>query len=296
MDPELQPRPPVSSIGIMSTPYSGTTLVSIVLGRARGVLFTSEVFQLRNKGKRTVGCKACGPSCSFWSLEFLDLCRESSQCYDRIVDRARTLLGSTHVIFKEGGWNAYDTHLREGNRFDRFILLMKCPQAYAYSCSVHQDLPVTASLEKYSREYRGALDFVARTRIPTTVVHFDAFAEEPASQTQRICDHLGIPYTPELLDLGWKDWMHPLAAGNAGAFSHLRPREEFELGVEKDPFWQRVYKERHIAWIRQHHGTISPDRKWEEGLSAAQKAEVERHDGAMSVFDTLRGLAAGAAF
>jgi len=28
-------------------------------------------------------------------------------------------------------------------------------------------------------------------------------------------------------------------------------------------------------------------------LSAAQKAEVERHDGAMSVFDTLRGLATG---
>ena len=202
------------------------------------------------------------PSCSFWTPQFLDLCRESSQCYDRIVDRARTLLGSTHVIFKEGGWNAYDTHLREGNRFDRFILLYKCPQAYAYSCFVHQDLPVTAA---------------------------------PASQTRRICDHLGIPYTSELLDLGWKDWMHPLAAGNAGAFSHLRPREEFERGVEKDPFWQRVYKERHIAWIREHHGTISPDLKWEEGLSAAQKAEVERHDGAMSVFDTLRCLAAGAA-
>lgn len=30
-------------------------------------------------------------------------------------------------------------------------------------------------------------------------------------------------------------------------------------------------------------------------LSAAQKAEIERHDGAMSVFHTLRGLAAGAA-
>jgi len=30
-------------------------------------------------------------------------------------------------------------------------------------------------------------------------------------------------------------------------------------------------------------------------LSDAQKAEIERHDGAMSVFDTLRGLAAGAA-
>ena len=113
MDPESQPSPPVSSIGIMSTAYSGTTLVSIVLGRARGVLFTSEVFQLRAKGTKTIGCKACGPSCSFWTPQFLELCRESSQRYDRIVDRARTLLGSTHVIFKEGGWNAFEEEQAE---------------------------------------------------------------------------------------------------------------------------------------------------------------------------------------
>jgi len=165
--------------------------------------------------------------------------------------------------------------------------LMKCPQAYAYSCHVHQELPIASALDKYSREYRGALDFITRSGIPTTVVHFDVFAEQPAAQARRICQHLGIAYTAGLLELGWTEWMHPLATGNAGAFSHLGSREQFEQGVEHDPYWRRVYKDRHIDWIRQNHGTIVPDRKWEDGLTALQQAEIARHDGAMSVFESM---------
>jgi hypothetical protein len=278
---------------VISASYSGSTLVSILLGRAPGVLFTSEVLQILKSGPKIIGCKACGPNCRFWTPEFLDRCREDRQRYNQIARRAREQLGSSHVVFKEMAWSLYEQNLREGNQFDRFLLLMKCPQAYAYSCHVHQDLPVSAALDKYSREYRGALDFATRTGIPTTVVHFDAFSEAPEPELRRVCGHLGIDFSPTLLDLGWTEWMHPLATGNAGAFSHLDPKAEFEREVSADPYWQRVYKDRHIAWIREHHGMIVPDRKWEAGLTTEQLAEVARHEGAQGVFASLCRLASG---
>lgn len=283
--------PEVTSIGILSASYSGSTLVSIVLGRAPGVLATSEVFQLLNKAPGAIGCKACGTGCPFWTPEFLDECRRNPRRYDAIASRARERLGITHVIFKEMGWRTYERARRDGNRFDRFVLLMKCPQAYAYSCLVHDGRPVSDSLDRYRRECRGALDFLAGCGVPATVVHFEAFAEAPAIEARRLCDRLGIAFSPAMLELGWTPEMHPLATGNAGAFSHLGTREEFERGVERDPYWRRVYQDRHIDWIRRNLGTVAPDRKWEEGLSDAQKAEVAGHEGAMAVFEAMRDLA-----
>lgn len=291
MTHEPSVAPAVSSIGILSASYSGSTLVSIVLGRAAGVLATSEVFQLANKAAGAIACKACGRGCPFWTPDFLDECRGNARRYDAVASRARERLGSTHVIFKEMGWRTYERARRDGNRLDRFLLLMKCPQAYAYSCLIHEGRPVPESLDRYVREYRGALDFLAGCGKPVTVVHFDAYAESPADETRRICGRLGIRFSPGLLELGWTPWMHPLAAGNAGAFSHLGTREDFERGVERDAYWQRVYGGRHIEWIRRHHGTIAADRKWEEGLSEAEKAEVARHEAATAVFETMRDLA-----
>jgi len=286
----IPPHP--RAIGILGSAYCGSTLVSIVLGRARHVLFTSEVFQVRKKGPAGIRCRSCRETCPFWSPDFLRVCHDAPDRYDRIVDRARAVLGCTHVVFKEGDWHVYETARREGNRFDHFILLMKRPEAYAFSCAVHEGLPVAESLDRYVRTYRGALGFIERTEVPACVVSFDAFAERPAIQAERVCRHVGIPYADTLVELGWQPWMHPLTAGNAGAFAHLDSRETFDAEVERDPYWRRVYQHRHIDWIRREHGRIAPDRKWEEGLSDAQKDEVARHGGAGDVFATMLRLAA----
>lgn len=278
-------------IGIISAAYCGSTLVSIVLGRARRVLFTSEVFQVVRKGPGAIRCRTCAERCPFWTPEFLGECRDAPDRYDRITDRARTALGCTHVVFKEGDWRVYDTARRIGNRFDDYVLLMKRPAAYAYSCAVHEGLSVAESLDRYARTYRGALGFIERTQAPTCVVFFDAFAEQPAIEAERLCRHVGIPYDDALVELGWQPWMHPLATGNAGAFAHLGSLRDFDAEVERDPYWRRVYQDRHIEWIRREHGRIAPDRKWEEGLSAAQHDEVARHHDANDVFTSMLRLA-----
>ena len=281
-------------IGILSAAYCGSTLVSIVLGRARRVLFTSEVFQIVRKGPGASRCRTGAERCPFWTPEFLGECRDAPDRYDRITDRARTALGCTHVVFKEGDWRVYDTARRIGNRFDDYVLLMKRPAAYAYSCAVHEGLSVAESLDRYVRTYRGVLGFIERTQAPTCVVFFDAFAEQPAIEAERLCRHVGIPYDDALVELGWQPWMHPLATGNAGAFAHLGSLRDFDAEVERDPYWRRVYQDRHIDWIRREHGRIAPDRKWEEGLSAAQHDEVARHQDANDVFTSMLRLAGSA--
>lgn len=291
---ETTPPPPhTHTIGILSASYCGSTLVSIVLGRAPHVLFTSEVFQIVRKAPGAIRCRNCAESCPFWTPDFLHVCRDAPDRYDRITDRARTALGCTHVVFKEMDWRVYDTARRIGNRFDRYVLLMKRPAAYAFSCFVHEGLSIAESLDRYAKTYRGALGFIARTGVPACVVFFDAFTEAPAIQAERLCREVGIPYGDALVDLGTQPWMHPLATGNAGAFAHLGSLDEFDADVERDPYWRRVYQDRHIDWIRRQHGRIAPDRKWEEGLSDEQKAEVARHEDASDVFASMLRLAGG---
>lgn len=98
------------------------------------------------------------------------------------------------MVFEEGDWRVRDTARRVGNRFDDDVLLMKRPAAYAYSCAVHEGLSVDESLDRSARTYRGALGFIERTQAPTCVVFFDAFAEQPAIEAERLCRHVGIPY------------------------------------------------------------------------------------------------------
>lgn len=279
--------PHARAIGILGTAYCGSTLVSIVLGRARRVLFTSEVFQILRKGPDGTRCRICRGTCPFWTPEFLRACHDAPDRYDRITDRARVALGCTHVVFKEGDWRVYESACREGNRFDHYILLMKRPEAYAFSCSVHEGTALAESLDRYARTYRESLRFIERTGVPACVVFLDAIAERPAIEVERLCRQLDIPYSDDLVKLGWQPWMHPLAAGNAGAFAHLDSLEEFDADVERNPYWRRVYRDRHIDWIRREHGRIAPDRKWEEGLSDGQKDEIARHDEANDVFTTM---------
>jgi hypothetical protein len=109
-----------------------------------------------------------------------------------------------------------------------------------------------------------------------THVRYEELTTDPAGTVRRLCDFLGLPFEPAMLEY-WAHEHHPIA-GNAGAHSlvirererrGLSPRDHHKRVNEGDRFYTSAHYE-------QLGLGIAPDMRWQTELSAEDEAVFAR--------------------
>lgn len=245
--------------GIVGNPYSGSTLLSFVLGGAPGVFITLETTHIL-KNPDSCRCRQCGRGeCPFWTDAFLARLRESPEDIHELVrERAARLLGASAVVFSDKDPAVYRSSLDRGRRLDGLVLLFKRPEAFVLSAVTHTSWTVEGALDRYVARQQRALGLFRDFAGPSPVVFYDDLAGRAERTVWLICRELGLPFDPGMLDFGGNRERFHTLGGNAGTYAHLKG-----------------------------HGRIVPDERWKTGLSAEMRAQIDRHGPARAMFRSL---------
>ena len=87
----------------------------------------------------------------------------------------------------------------------RFLYLIRHP--YSVARSWHEGKPEARSMERAIPYTRNFMEHVerARQKHPGMTVRYEDLTADPEAQTQRICEYLGVPWEPGMLDYGQHD-------------------------------------------------------------------------------------------
>ena len=136
-------EPRLRVFGIGATAFSGTTLLSFMLGAHRRIFATSEAYQLFQRYRAIVGksrtletCSVHQKDCDFWTKDFSERCEQGdiSDLYRRIEDYSGETSHVVHSFIPE----AYQELLREKTPFNGFIVLFKRPISFHSSRKQHE--------------------------------------------------------------------------------------------------------------------------------------------------------------
>jgi hypothetical protein len=282
------PAPSGSTIGIVGHSYSGSTVLSLMLGGAHEVFATCELEELRRRPP-VARCRLCREACSFWTPDFVQQCAATDRLHEIILDRAMTRLGKRILVSADKNPRIYHRAMQRGDRIDGFLLLFKRPEGHAFSFMTHERCDLAAALDEYAVICTRSLELLAQSDRPHLVVDYDDLARSPVATLTRICAFFGITFAADMIEY----WRHPrrfhTLSGNSGAYAQFfePPRAAAEL---EQAYWKEEYSPAHGRWLLTHLHEIALDEKWREGLSGAQQEEIHRHRGSQETFERLLAL------
>ncbi len=278
------------SAGILGTSYSGSTILSFVLGGHSHIFAVSETTTLKRDGQgaECTMCKYRNQACPFWTRELLDDCLANMrQRYGLIERAALQILGKDLTLFSDKAPAVYRPLLAHST-VDRFIVMFKQPESFFYSYRKHRRLNQKFDSDRqicdtYVRHYRNDFALLDDTGFPGFFLYYDDFCRNPVRVTQQLCGFLGVDYEPAMMRY-WESNLHTLT-GNMGPYMNVLDGEELErLYAAKSIY---LYDRTHLDWHAGNKRTIALDERWRTELSAEQLRAVERHDEVQAMFATL---------
>ena len=188
-----------SPVFLLFTPRSGSTLLRLVFDSHPRIRAPHELW-LRTV-RVTIPRAMTRPA-----MESLGLDERSLEhlLWDRILHRELARSGKD-VIVDKSPFNAHiGQRLVECWPAARFIFLLRNPAAIVESYS---RLFPTRSPEKVTKEvlsHANALQ-LARDSLPGLTVRYEDFVAEPQREAAALCDFLGVPWEPQMLEYGEHD-------------------------------------------------------------------------------------------
>lgn len=124
--------------------------------------------------------------------------------WDRVLHRELMHSGKDVIVDKTPGNALIWRRLHEAWPDARFVFLLRHPASMVTSLvngRPDRDLEATVS------EVKTYVDAVheARAALPGLTVRYEELTEDPAGITKEICEFIGVPWTPEMLNYGKQD-------------------------------------------------------------------------------------------
>jgi hypothetical protein len=276
--------------GIARASFSGSTLLSFMLGVNDQVFATGEAWRMFRRYRRVVAadreldcCSIHTENCDFWTPDFIEQCDNSGilDLYQRIAGYSE----ETSVVVHSFDAKIYEELLRERTPLDGLIVLFKRPVSFYSSHKQHEGGTVASAAAVYASVYRTIQDITERHRVPAATVFYEDLATKPEQTVQALCDWMGLTYEPLMIS-PWDaaDRLHTIG-GNVGAYMHLWDDASREKVLEL-PWWGEAYGERGTRWLRDNFRRIELDDRW-KSLPPEEIREMEACTEAQETFDML---------
>lgn len=254
--------------------HSGSTLIGLVLGSHPECFYAGEGGKTRflhDEGKdlRKRVCKLCGPSCPVWG-DFVvedapDLYEQIARRTSRsvIIDSTKDLdwIGDHTRTLVDAGVEPHLLYLQRDGRAVINSRVRKYPDRY----------PVQ-QIDQWLDQIQKTTDFYDAYPGQKTILHYEAFATDPAASARQLCQFLSIDYHPGMIRFFEFDH-HPLG-GNNGT--------QYLVARHQGPNLERPYNtlgDRSRSYYERHENGIKLDLRWTTELKAEVLELFERRAG-----------------
>ncbi len=276
--------------GITRAAFSGSTLLSFMLGAHHQVFATGEAWRLFRRYRhllikdRTLdGCSVHHENCDFWTKDFSEQCEHAGvlDLYERIVGFSEEI----SVVVHSFNVKVYEELLRERTPLDGLIVLFKRPVSFYSSRKQHVGGTVEQAAASYVSAYRATQNLSKIHRLPVATVFYEDLAAKPQETLQGLCAWMGLTYEP-VMTTPWEatDRLHTIG-GNVGAYMHLW-KDDFREQTLDRSYWDRVFGERGTRWLHDSYRKIKLDDRW-KSLPPEEIREMEACTEAQEMFETL---------
>lgn len=277
--------------GISGRGFSGSTLLSLLLGSHSKIFSTGEAYRafqiyrhLFNCADNTNFCAMHYTECDFWTAEFRAQCDDADLdfLYERIE---RYDPGKKIVVHSFKHPDLYADMLQRSLRVNGLIVLFKHPVSYYTSVKVHLGQSVSEACGEYVEKYTQIIEMCNAYNIPMFPLFYDDLATRTGPCLKSLCEWMGMVYEPGMIE-PWKvsEKIH-MVGGNTGAFMHMwnDPVRDWVLNSDT---WKETYSSEHEKWIEENYRTITLDEKW-RSLPPDDIAGVRSHEPCSEVFEQL---------
>ena len=263
------------TIAICAAGHSGSTLLGMVLGSHSAIFHAGEAKKSRflddpDKPLRKRVCKICGEGCPVWGeLElpprpdlYEALARrtgrpivvDSTKDVDWIRERAEELdrLGVPHrrVFLTRDGRAVVNSRLRkEPGRAPAVVV------------------------DEWVAQVRAVRALVEERPDEAITVRYEELATTPEPVVRRLCDFLGVPFEPGMLD--YASHPHHVLGGNTGTQSVVARARGLDAAFAEVPDRSRGY-------YADLDGGFRLDLRWRDELDAAARDVFERRAGSLN--------------
>ncbi len=277
--------------GIAGCGFSGSTLLSFLLGSHSGIFSTGEAYRTFQVYRRLLEhrgfsyyCSMHHVECDFWTPQFLAECNDGD--LDILYDRIARFDPKNEVVvhsFKDPG--IYLEMLRRSLPVHGLILLFKLPVAYYSSARIHRGSSIADACDKYARLNMQTLELCNEQHIPVFPLYYNDLAASPESCLKSLCEWMELGYEPAMVE-PWtvSDQTH-MVSGNTGVFMHMW-KEPVRNWVLQSDTWKETYSPEHEQWLEQNYRKIALDEKW-RSLPTDEIAQVYAHKPSRDIFEQL---------
>jgi hypothetical protein len=181
---------------VLSSVRSGSTLLRVVLDSHSQVHAPPEM-HLRDIAVQT---KSKYVDRTLTALD-LDARALEYLLWDRLLHRELARHGKRQLVNKTPNDVFIVDRIRECWPDARFIFLLRHPAAIAKSRHATRPQDTVERNNEMVLRYGNAVED-ARRRLPGHTVRYEDLASDPATETQRLCAFLGVPWEPSMLEYG----------------------------------------------------------------------------------------------
>ena len=291
----MNPEAGLQVYGIAGRGFSGSTLLSMLLGAHSTIFSTGEAYRAFQVYKRLFDnpdpanyCAMHYTDCNFWTDEFRQRCNSGD--LDILYEHIQKFdSGKDIVVHSFKHPDVYAEILRRSLRIDGLIILFKRPASFYASVRVHLGQSVAIACNDYAEKYTQIIEMCTRENVPMYFLFYEELAANPESCLRSLCSWMGTVYEPGMTE-PWKySEDNHMVGGNTGAFMHLWSDSVRNWVLQSEP-WKKEYTSEHEKWIEENYRTITVDEKW-RSLPPDELACVYDHEPSRSVFEQLIKLA-----
>lgn len=185
-----------SPVFVLSTVRSGSTLLRVLLDSHSQIHAPQEL----HLSDVQVAVKSKYAERALDSLG-LDAAHLEYLLWDRLLHRELSASGKRILVNKTPSDVFIVDRIRACWPDARFIFLLRHPAAIAASRQATRPQDSPERNAEMVRRYGVALE-KARAELPGHTVRYEDLAADPATETQRLCAFLGVPWEPAMLDYG----------------------------------------------------------------------------------------------
>ena len=228
----------MKNYAILGISYCGSTLLSLLLGKADNVFSVGEAHWLLHGQPQ---CHICVDSCVFYDSEFLkSLNWNNLTC--KIGGRAKTKYGCDIVLYSDKNEKFYRQIFRR-NKPDAFILLFKNPKAFVASCLKHNPADslkqrkayIRKAIRQYEIGYLFNLQYAKECNSRVVRVYYDDLLKNLSDKIKFICSELNIKYSKSLTSLNNLPEKSHQIGGN------FRVNRDFlQKPIKLDDSWKKI--------------------------------------------------------
>ncbi|MER6349987.1 sulfotransferase family protein [Streptomyces sp. NPDC001595] len=193
------PRLVSSPVFVLSSVRSGSTLLRVLLNSHSRIRAPHEMHL------RTVHV-AMSRDFTADAMRELRLDRQELEhvLWDRVLHLELTRSGKDHIVDKTPANTLIWPRLHRCWPDARYIVLLRHPAAVIASLTRRRTDPDHRAIRAEVLDYAEKLE-EARTRLDAHVITYEELTADPERVTRGLCDHLGVPWEPTMLDYGTQD-------------------------------------------------------------------------------------------